>query len=94
MSQLTINTFSKFDQTEQEQLAGTHYTTEQLQFIQNQIASLAEQRLALTPDPERYNVFIQDEAHLKGQISAYMYLLDCHKATQDTLLDRAQAGNQ
>jgi len=90
MAQIKLNTFTSYQQTEQEQLAATHLTTEQKQFIQTQIALVAEERLALTPDPSNYTAFIQQEAHLKGQIDAYKYLLDCAVMSEQQLLEAAQ----
>lgn len=90
MSQIIVNTFTQFQLTEQEQLSGTLLSNEQKMFIQTEISKLAEQRLALAPNPESYAEFIQQEAYLKGQIDSYKYLLDCSKASEDAILFEAQ----
>lgn len=91
MSSIIENEFTQYSQTTQEQLAGMTLTTAQHQFIQSQIAMLAQSRLALVPDPNNYADFIQSEANYKGQMEAYKFLLDCHAAAQEQLLALAQA---
>ena len=91
MSQLTESTFAKYEQSEQEQLAGTALTYDQKHFIQNQLCMIAEERIALQPDPVNYPAFIQQEAFLKGQMSAYKYLLDCSTESEKALLALAAA---
>lgn len=91
MSQLIQSTFARYAQTEQEQLAGSVLTHDQKQFIQNQICTIAEERLAIIPEPNDYTSFIQQEAHLKGQMVALQYLLDCSTASEDQLLALAEA---
>lgn len=90
MSNIAINTFTQFNLTEHEQLSGTLMSNEQKMFVQNQLAVIAEQRLALVPDPLNYAVFIQTEAHLKGQMDAYKYLLDCSTASEQAVLAAQQ----
>lgn len=87
MAQLIVSTFTQYSQSQQEQLAGTLLCMEQKQFIQTEIAKIAEQRLALVPDPNNYAVFIQQESYLKGQMEAYKYLLDCASASEVQLAD-------
>lgn len=94
MSTLTLNSFSQFQQSEQEYLVGTTFNTEQKQFIQTQIAKLAEQRLAIVPDPLNYVVFIQQEAHLKGQMDILKYLLDCSESSEAMMKELIAAQNQ
>lgn len=91
MSQVITTSFTKYQQTTQEQLAGMSLNTEQVQFIQTQLAMLAEQRLALVPDPNNYAVFIQEEANLKGQMQFAQWLLDCSQESQQQLADLAEA---
>lgn len=87
MSNIIINTFTQFNLTEHEQLAGTLMSPEQKMFIQTQLGFIAEQRLSLVPDPSNYAAFIQTEAHLKGQMDAYKYLLDCSAASEKAVVD-------
>lgn len=84
-------TFSSFTLTEQEQLAGSCLTLEQKLFLQNALALAAEEKLSLVPDAASYSSFIQQEAHLAGQIAAYRYLLDCSTASEEALLELARA---
>lgn len=87
MSQIQINTFTQFELSEHEQLAATLLSNEQKMFIQSQLALIAEQRIALVPDPNNYAAFIQTEAHLKGQMDAYKYLLDCSTSSEKAVVD-------
>lgn len=90
MAQIVINTFTAYQHTQEEELAGMSMCTEQKQFIQNQISRIAEEILALKPDPNNYSVFIQQEAYLKGQLDFAKYLLDCAIQTEQQLLEAAQ----
>lgn len=91
MSTLIQSTFARYEQTNQEQLAGSSFTYDQKQFIQNQICTLAEERIALVPEPNNYAEFIQHEAHLKGQMASLQYLLDCSLASEEQLYALAAA---
>ncbi len=84
------STFAYKDQTVMQQLAGTLLTVDQKQFIKNQLSVIAEERLALVPDPNNYASFIQTEAHLKGQMDAYKYLLDCSVVSEREILEAAR----
>jgi len=87
MSNIIVNTFTQFNLSEHEQLSGTLLGNENKMFIQTQLALIAEQRIALVPDPNNYAAFIQTEAHLKGQMDAYKYLLDCSTASEKAVLE-------
>lgn len=86
MSNIIINTFTQFELNEHEQLSGTLLSNEQKMFIQSQIAGIAEQRLALTPDPKDYAAFIQQEAYLKGQMDFAKFLLDSSTASENAVV--------
>lgn len=91
MSQIIPSTFTQYQQDKRELLAGMALGVEQKHFIQTQIAMLAEQRLALVPDPLHYSVFVQQEAHLKGQMDGLKYLLDCSTSAEQQHLEAAEA---
>lgn len=91
MAELKLSTFSSFNQSAQEELAGSSFSTDNKQFLQNLICLTAEQIIALTPDANNYPAFIQQEAFLKGQLSGYKYLLDASAASEQTLLELAKA---
>jgi hypothetical protein len=91
MSRVLISSFTKYEQTEAEVLTATNLSPETKQFIQNQIVLASENRLALTPDPNNYAAFIQEEAYLKGQVAILKYLLDCSENAEQTLRDAKEA---
>jgi hypothetical protein len=93
MTNIVINTFTQFQLNEHEQLSGTLMSNEQKMFVQTQIAGIAEQRLALTPDPTSYAAFIQQEAYLKGQMDFAKFLLDSSTASEQ-IVASAQAEQQ
>lgn len=93
MARIVENEFTQYEQSDQEQLSGAVLTTTQKQCIQSQIAMIAQTRLSLVPDPNNYAVFIQTEAHYKGQMDALKYLLDCSDSAEEQLLALAQAQN-
>ena len=69
------NQFQSWNLTPEEFLQGGLLTSLQKQVIQNQIASVATQKINLTFTPADPLSFAQDEAHLRGQIDALSYLL-------------------
>jgi hypothetical protein len=75
MAQLTPTLFTRHILTNEEELAGIQYTTEQRMFMQNIIADSAEEKVRLTFDPANPNVFIQREAELQGIIGVLSGLL-------------------
>lgn len=87
------STFTRYSLTDQESLSGSILHLEQKLVIQNFISEIAEQKLALIPDPNNYPAFIQQEAHMAGQIAAYKYLLDSSLASEQILLENAKAAN-
>jgi hypothetical protein len=76
------NPFQSWEFTPQELTAGTILTTIQKQCIQNQISSLALQRINLMYDPSTPLVFVQRDAELKGQINALQYLIELSVAAE------------
>lgn len=94
MNNLTVSTFSKFALSESDQVIGSTLTTLQKQFIQNQVCSIAEQRVALEVDPTNYASFIQQDAYLKGQLAAFKYLLDASTASEQAVLEAARSNSQ
>lgn len=91
MATIIENNFTQYQLTEQEQLSGSALGITQKQFIQSQMAIVAELRLALVPEPNNYAAFIQTEAHYKGQMTAYQYLLDASDESEKQLLALTQA---
>ena len=71
----TTNQFQSWNLPPEEFLQGGLLTSLQKQVIQNQIASVATQKINLTFTPADPLSFAQDEAHLRGQIDALSYLL-------------------
>jgi hypothetical protein len=69
------NQFQSWILTPEEFLAGGLLTTAQKQCIQNQIASVATQKINLAFTPADPLSYAQQEAHLRGQIDALSYLL-------------------
>ncbi len=93
MSYLIQTQFSKYNLTTKEEISGSILIADQKLFIQNQLGTIAEQLVALLPDPLNYTVFIQDHAFLKGQLSAFQYLLDMSIASEKIALEEAQNSN-
>jgi hypothetical protein len=90
MATINNNAFTQYNLTEQEQLAGTTLNFEQKLCIQNQMASIAMQKLALAATPNDYNTFIQNEAYLGGQLAAFQYLLDSSAASEAVIYQQSQ----
>ena len=75
MPQPKISQFSTYSFTEEELLQASILSPIQIQLIQSDMAQIAENILALEFDPENPQKFVQNDAHLKGQLAAYRYLL-------------------
>ncbi len=85
MATLITNTFSAYHLTDQEALQGSILTVTQLQVIQNQLARVAEEKLALDFDPANPITYAQQEAYMKGQMDLLLYIIDSSQASADTL---------
>lgn len=79
------NQFQSWTLSPEEFLAGGLLTTAQKQCIQNQIASVATQRINLAFTPDKPMEFAQQEAHLRGQIDALSYLLTLSEEAENQL---------
>ena len=71
----STNQFQSWTLSPEEFLQGGILTTLQKQVIQNQIASVATQKINLSFTPADPLQYAQQEAHLRGQIDALSYLL-------------------
>jgi hypothetical protein len=78
MAQETSTLFTKYILTDEEELAGTAFSTTQRCFMQNIIAEAAEEKVRLTFDPLNPNAFIQREAELQGTILTLQAILARH----------------
>ena len=79
------NQFQSWVLTPEEFLQGGLLTTAQKQCIQNQIASVATQKINLAFDSTKPLEFAQQEAHLRGQIDALSYLLTLSEEAESQL---------
>lgn len=56
-----------------------------LQLIKTMLAEKTKEKENLNPDPLSYNVFIQQEAELKGMIGILQHLVTCHEDTVSSI---------
>jgi hypothetical protein len=75
MAKITTGTFTHWELTNTEILAGSILTTDQKNILQNELAQIAENKLNLDFDPLNPTKFAQDEAFLKGQMSIIRVML-------------------
>lgn len=73
--QQAITKFTRYEFTEQEFRDALTFTDVQRAYLQTMLAEKAEERLALEVNTAAINVFIQDEAYLKGQMELLTVLL-------------------
>lgn len=86
MAKLLPNQFTTYEfETEVEQLTSAILTEPNVQAIQNQLARAAMERANLDYDVNNPHAIIQQEAALKGEMNAYTFLLDAHKAALEVL---------
>jgi hypothetical protein len=69
------NTFQSWVMTPQELAQGAIFTITQKQYIQNQIANLAQEKLNLNYDSTNPILYAQRQAELHGQVLALQFLL-------------------
>ncbi len=89
-----MSSFATHNLTNEEALNGQVLSPLQLQVLQNEIAQIAEQILALTFDPSNPIRFAQDDAHLKGQLQFAQFLQARSEEARQVLLQLAQAAQQ
>jgi hypothetical protein len=77
MATLIPNDYSKYELSDEEAVYGAVLTETQAQVIQNEIALIAEEILALEYDVNNPTDFIQRESFKKGQLQILKYRLDC-----------------
>lgn len=82
-----VNPFQSWVLSNKETLQGQVLTTLQKQVIQNEIASLANERISVKFDPEHPMLFQQRDAELQGQIGILSYLLEMSNAAETALND-------
>lgn len=84
----TLNTSSSFisyNLTSQELLEGYNLNISNQQVIQNDMAQIAEQLIALDFDPTEPQKFVQNNAFLRGQLSAFQTILERSNMASKTL---------
>jgi hypothetical protein len=69
------SSFHSWILTPKETLIGSVFSLLQKQVLQNQICSMAEERISLRYDPTNPSIFIQRDAELQGQIGILKYLI-------------------
>lgn len=82
MSVLLPNDFSSYNLTEAETLEGSILTITQKQVIQNQLATVAAEKINLQYDPQSPDGFLQREASLQGQLGILRFILESSDAAQ------------
>lgn len=85
MAHLIENSFAKFSLTDQEELQGSVFTITQLQYLQNQLSNVAEEKLALSYDVSEPLKFAQEEAYKRGQVDMLQYLIANSEASAELL---------
>lgn len=76
MATLQTTSLTRYELTDEEAISGHILTTYNKYAIQNCIADLSEEKLALKFDVNNQLEFIQREAHLAGKIEVLKALLD------------------
>lgn len=74
--QIIPHSFNRYDMSAEEAKSGHLLTLSNKAVIQNLIAEKAEAKLSLQLDPLNINLYIQEEAYLKGQIEILNYLVN------------------
>lgn len=83
MAYLIDNDFALYSLSDEELTQGSILTITQRQVLQNQLSVLASEKLGLEPDTKNFEQYLQQEAHLRGQIDNIRYLLDQSIAAEE-----------
>lgn len=95
MAQIIPNAFTSYQLSQQEEITGSIFTTNQKQVLQNLLSEAASQKLHLEYDPSDTLTFVQQEAYHTGKIELLQYLLANSDASEDANLHLAiQSPNQ
>ena len=76
LPRLLPTAFTRYQLDEEETVEGSIYTETQIQVLQNMLADVAEEKLALDFDPEHVLLYTQQEAYKKGQIELLQHLIN------------------
>lgn len=76
MATLIPNSFASFDMNDEEVAIGSIFTITQMQMLQNDLATAAEEMLALEFDPTCPIMYTQQEAYKRGQMELLRHMLD------------------
>jgi len=90
MSKIIPGTFTRYELTELETLSGSVLNEMQLQRLQNNLADIADQILALEFDPNNPKDFMQQDSFLKGQMSFIRYQIEASKESFAQLMQMSQ----
>ena len=80
MSSIIANSFTAYQLTDEEVLAGSVFTIAQREVLQNLLSVNAEERLTLEYDVTNPTTFIQQDAYKRGWIDCLKYILDTSTA--------------
>lgn len=86
-----VSSFTFINLTDSEALRGQILNTDQKNVIYNLRAAIAEQILNLRVDTTNIVEFAQKDAHLKGQLETYSFLIDSSDFAEKEVLERAKA---
>jgi hypothetical protein len=75
MSTLVSNTFSSYQLTREEDISGRILNTQQKQVLQNQLSSIATDKLNLIFNPKEPEDYAMQVAYKQGQLDLINYLL-------------------
>jgi translation initiation factor 2 beta subunit (eIF-2beta)/eIF-5 len=85
MGALLVSTFSRYQLSREEELNGQVLSFSQKQVLQNQLANIAEEKLALQYTPNSPLEFLQKEAELQGQLGLIQFLFETSSFAEETL---------
>lgn len=88
MSTIKINEFTQYEIDPDQEFAGQLLTQQNLEVIQNLRASISLEKLVLKVDTANFNIYLQQEASLSGQIEILTYILDSHQGAYDLMAQR------
>lgn len=90
MPKLLAGSFATYEFTPAEYLQTTNYTELQRQYLQTRFTEVVMQKFQLLLDPEKPQMFIQEEAYYRGKCDMILELLGDANMTLERLVEESR----
>lgn len=89
MSNQIPNIFTTYYHNDNEQVANSVFNQGNMEYLHNQRANIAQQKIHINIDPNNINEFLQQDAYLRGQLDILTFLLNASEEASNLLVGQA-----